>query len=40
MEETTIDRVAIGRLAKALGFVCGPDHPTTVAPAGGRGEWV
>jgi hypothetical protein len=26
MEETTIDRAAVGRLAKA-----GPDHPTTVA---------
>jgi hypothetical protein len=31
MEETTIDRAAIARLAKALVFVCGPDHPTTVA---------
>ncbi len=31
MEETKIDRAAMGRLAKALVFVCGPDHPTTVA---------
>ena len=31
MDETTIDRDAMGRLAKALTFVCGPDHPTTVA---------
>ena len=31
MDETTIDRDAMGRLAKALAFVCGPDHPTTVA---------
>ncbi len=31
MEETKIDRAAMGRLAKALVFVCGPDHPTAVA---------
>lgn len=31
MEEATIDRAAMGRLAKALAFVCGPNHPTTVA---------
>jgi hypothetical protein len=31
MEETTLDRAAMGRLAKALVFICGPDHPTTVA---------
>ncbi|NQW10500.1 MAG: hypothetical protein HQ481_11550 [Alphaproteobacteria bacterium] len=31
MDETTIDRAAMGRLAKALAFICGPDHPTTVA---------
>jgi hypothetical protein len=31
MNETAIDRVAMGRLAKALGFICGPKHPTTVA---------
>ena len=31
MEEANIDRAAMGRLAKALVFICGPDHPTTVA---------
>ena len=31
MEEATIDRAAMGRLAKALVFICGPDHPTTIA---------
>ena len=31
MEETKIDRAAMGRLASALAFICGPDHPTTVA---------
>ena len=31
MDESTIDRDAMGRLAKALVFVCGADHPTTVA---------
>jgi hypothetical protein len=31
MDETTIDRDAMGRLAKALVFICGADHPTTVA---------
>lgn len=31
MDETKIDRVAMGRLAKALTFICGADHPTTVA---------
>ena len=31
MEEEKIDRAAMGRLAKALVFICGPDHPTTVA---------
>ncbi len=31
MEEAKIDRAAMGRLAKALVFICGPDHPTTVA---------
>lgn len=31
MDEATIDRAAIGRLAKALVFICGADHPTTVA---------
>jgi hypothetical protein len=29
MEEVKFD--AMGRLAKALAFICGPDHPTTVA---------
>ncbi len=31
MEEAKIDRAAMGRLTKALVFICGPDHPTTVA---------
>jgi len=31
MDETTIDRAAMARLAKALVFVCGADHPTTIA---------
>lgn len=31
MDEAKIDRAAMGRLAKALSFICGPDHPTTVA---------
>jgi hypothetical protein len=31
MTEPTIDRAAMGRLAKALAFICGPDHPTTMA---------
>jgi len=31
MEEAVIDRAAMGRLAKALAFICGPQHPTTVA---------
>ncbi len=31
MEETMIDRAAMGRLAKALAFICGQDHPTTSA---------
>jgi hypothetical protein len=31
MDETTIDRAAMERLAKALVFVCGAEHPTTVA---------
>jgi hypothetical protein len=31
MDETTIDREAMGRLAKALAFICGGDHPTAVA---------
>ena len=31
MDETMIDRAAMGSLAKALVFICGPDHPTTRA---------
>ncbi len=31
MDETKIDRAAMGRLAKALSFICGADHPTTIA---------
>ena len=31
LDEATIDREAMGRLAKALAFICGADHPTTVA---------
>ena len=31
MEEIKIDPAAMGRLAKALDFICGPDHPTAVA---------
>jgi hypothetical protein len=31
MNEATIDRAAMGQLAKALAFICGADHPTTVA---------
>ena len=31
MDEVTIDREAMGRLAKALAFILGADHPTTIA---------
>jgi hypothetical protein len=31
MDETMIDRVAMGRLARALVFICGAEHPTTLA---------
>lgn len=31
MDETTIDRAAMGRLAGALAFIVGADHPTTIA---------
>ena len=31
MDETKIDRAAMARLAKSLAFICGADHPTTVA---------
>lgn len=31
MDETSIDRTAMARLAKALVFICGADHATTKA---------
>jgi len=31
MDEATIDRAALGRLSKALAFVCGAEHSTIVA---------
>jgi Ribonuclease G/E len=31
MNDASIDPAAMGRLAKAMAFICGPDHPTTVA---------
>ena len=31
MEDTMIDPAAMGRLAKALAFISGPEHPATVA---------
>jgi hypothetical protein len=31
MDETTIDRAVMGRLAKALAFICSAAHPATVA---------
>lgn len=31
MDEIKIDPAAMGRLAKALAFICGADHPTTAA---------
>ena len=31
MEETKIDHAAMGRLAKAMAFICGSDHLTTIA---------
>jgi hypothetical protein len=31
MEEPVFDQAAMGRLAKALVFICGKDHPTTIA---------
>lgn len=31
MDEAKIDRAAMGRLAKALAFICGAEHPTTIA---------
>jgi len=29
--EAVIDRAAMERLARALAFICGNDHPTTIA---------
>lgn len=31
MDEATIDPAAMGRLAKALTFICGADHPAVAA---------
>jgi hypothetical protein len=31
MDEAAIDQAAMGRLAKALVFICGKAHPTTIA---------
>jgi len=31
MDDTKIDRETMGKLAKALAFICGADHPCTVA---------
>ncbi len=31
MDEAKIDPAAMGRLAKALAFICGPDDPATLA---------
>jgi hypothetical protein len=31
MDETAIDPIAMGRLAKALAFISGADHPITLA---------
>ncbi len=31
MDEVKIDPAAMGRLAKALAFICGADDPTTLA---------
>lgn len=31
MDETKIDRAAMAKLAKALAFICGADHPATAA---------
>jgi len=31
MEETKIDRDSMGRLAKALAFICKPDDPAVLA---------
>ena len=31
MDELSIDREAMGRLATALAFICGANHPTAIA---------
>jgi uncharacterized membrane protein len=31
MDDVIIDQAAMGRVANALAFICGKDHPTTVA---------
>jgi len=31
MDETKFDPAAMGRLAKALAFICGADHPAVTA---------
>jgi hypothetical protein len=31
MDESTIDREAMGKLASALAFICGAGHPTVAA---------
>lgn len=31
MDETRIDPAAMGRLGKALSFICGPQHAATLA---------
>ncbi len=31
MADVSIDREAMARLAKALDFICGSDHPTTIS---------
>lgn len=31
MDETRIDPARMARLAKALGFICGPEHGATLA---------
>jgi hypothetical protein len=31
MDETAIDRTAMGRLGNALAFICGATHATTIA---------
>lgn len=31
MDETAIDRAVMGRLAKAIAFICGADHPAKAA---------